>query len=317
MRRLKGNGLIALIVLVAVAIPGSVVAQGFTPRERVLPFSSGIWFDPAFSGSGWTTAWLDIPSVPSGRFGAFAFYTYDTAGRATWLQFNQPYEVAPTSAFVAGTSLGSMRGPFFAYTGGPCPTCPFSPATGAASPIGEAQLTWVSPTVFEARYGGVTRRVRAAELEVATTISALLTGEWDGVVSGPFGVGECAVRILPGARPARDDRFERAGPDVRDVPTAGGEWFEILDIDTNPGSCAPTGARLQVTAGTDQIVQWPLVSQAAITDPANPATVIGYRISNGAISRWYLQTPKRIVVHQVFNSVSASTIEQEIVFTKR
>jgi len=292
-------------------------AQGFTPRERVLPFSSGIWFDPAFAGSGWMTAWLDIPSIPSGRFGAVAFYTYDTAGRATWLQFNHPYEVAPTSAFVAGTSLGSMRGPFFAFTGGPCPTCAFAPATGAASPIGEAQLTWVSPTVFEARYGGVTRRVRAAELEVTTTMVALLSGDWDGVVVDQFGVGDCAVRIAGSAKPARDDRFDRTGPDVRDVPGAGGQWFELLDIDTNPGTCAPLGARLQAAAGTDQITQWLLSPQVAITDPTNPATVIGYRIGTNVIYRWYLQTPRRIVVHRVSNSVSASTIEQEIVFTKR
>jgi hypothetical protein len=301
--------------LAVVAFAGPASAQiAMQPSLKVYPYESNVWYDPAFAGSGWTVSWISVPGIPSGRLGSFGFYTYDATGRATWLSFQHPYQQSAVSQLVQGAITGSMTGELLEFRGGPTPTGPATPAASSVSPLGTATLRWLSPTVIEASYAGVVRRLVPAEFAVGlASETSILEGRWAGRLRGatsPPGLfDECVFRLVrrsaPGQRWVVDNRFG----EVREVPRTDSVWFEPIPESGNNGLCS-RDQFWELRPSTGEVRVWSLSIGSMLPD------LSGYTITGGALRYAYIQTAQRMVMFFGENRVGGDLVFAEGEFTK-
>lgn len=307
-----------------VVVCGALAAVGFTepaaaqlamqPTLKVYPYESNVWYDPAYGGSGWTMAWLNVPGIPSGRLGSFWFYTYDNTGRATWLSFQHPYQQSDVSQLVQGGVTGQMTGDLLEFRGGPTPTGPATPAASSVSPLGAATLRWLSPTVVEASFGGVVRRLVPGEFAVGLAgETSILEGRWSGKIRTPAtppGVlNECVFRLSRRAAPGQRWVADNRAGEVREVPQAGSVWFEPVPESGANGLCS-VDQFWELRPVTGEIRLWPLPIIALLPD------LSGYTIFAGALRYAYIQNAQRMVVFFGENRVGQGLVFAEGEFTK-
>lgn len=299
------------IVALALTFAGAPAQAQFAlqPTLQPQPYESNVWYDPAYGGSGWTIAWLNVPSIPSGRLGSFGFYTYDETGRATWLFYQHPYEAVPVSQIVQGNPIGRMSGDFLEFRGGPTPTGPATPAASIVSPFGPATLRWISPTVIEATYGGVTRRLIPGEFAVGLASgTSILEGTWRARfrVGGAPSDNECVFRLTRVAAPGQ--RWEPRG-NLREIPAADSQWFEPIPVSGNRALCVDN-QRFELRLASGQIRVWNLPVSQQLPD------LSGYWLGEGGLRSLYLQSATRMVGWDHTNRVGDGTIFIEFEFAK-
>jgi hypothetical protein len=292
-------------LLMGMAVPAT--AQfAIEPTLKVYPYESNVWFDPAFGGSGWTISWISVPSIPSGRLGSFGFYTYDAAGRATWLSYQHPYTATPISGLVQGGLVGQMAGDLLEFRGGPTPTGPATTAASSVSPLGAATLRWVSPTVIEASYGGVTRRLIPGEFAVGLqSVPAILEGRWTAQARVRDGTFECRFRLVRTAVPGVN--WVPLG-NPRELPQQGSEWLEAIDeLDSPP--CFRDW-RFEYRPSTQVVRMWLLSPGLLLPD------LSGYQIGEGGFGPVVVQSPRRVLAWISANRAGDGTVFREYEFTK-
>lgn len=120
-------------------------AKAFDPLVPV-PIVEGAWVSEGRPNNGW---FLD---VDENGFAFVAWYTYDAAGRASWLVLQGPLTVYSEPQRRQLGAIAVLRSKLFTGSGGGCPTCPPSQASITEVPeLGEGEMTF-----FDSRRGRLT-----------------------------------------------------------------------------------------------------------------------------------------------------------------
>lgn len=148
---MKATWMIRFAMMIALCVATTTSAQtpanSFTPEEAAqftLPSLTfgvspvpGVYFDPAQSGTGFTSDTVVANGVPT----FFAtYYHYTANGDPTWMNILGPIVQSSLTSYAADGVPAKVTGPFQRVTGGQCFDCAYVAPANVATPHGNRSL---------------------------------------------------------------------------------------------------------------------------------------------------------------------------------
>ena len=297
----------------------SIVRSGAVPT--FIPgiyVGSNAWFDPAYSGQGWSFSELvGAPGQPNVGIGVT--YTYETGGQPTWLLLQGTWQRETTArGLLEGQPIAVLSGPVFDGAGGACPTCPFVAPTLAQRRYQNARVIFLRPDVATVELDGQVAlsgagKLVPTEFVVTRPLPTILAGNWRftrrSIVVGSFTTYEernfathgCELTITPVPSPTTENRFvaDPAGAPYW-LPPSGAQvqWLQLSSF-----SCtavpSDTGTTIAVDPGSSGPIRAINLRLSGLVPefvPNGMGAVASYTVQRrSSFLEFFVQGPDRLI----------------------